>query len=127
MEVRWHSGDPTREDLTAFGHKFFQEIRIFVIEGFCRDINPATRHDSIGSAKIGPAFGVFRFHLALLNFPMQSMTTQEWIVLLLFQAPGRIRAFLIPRADVSRCWFARGLRLGAFESDDFPRHKRLIL
>ena len=127
MKVGWHSSDPTWEDFAAFGYKFFQKIRIFVIECLCCDINPATRHDSIRAAKIGPALGVFRFHLALLNLPVQGMTTQEWIVLFLFQAARRIWAFFIARADVSRCWFARGLRLGAFESDDFPRHKRLIL
>jgi hypothetical protein len=127
MKVGWHSGDPTWEDLAAFGYKFFQEIRIFVIECFCCDINPATRHDSIRTAKIGPAFGVFRFHLALLNLPVQGMTTQEWIVLFLFQAARRIGAFFIARADVSRGWFACGLCLSALENDNFPWHKRLIL
>jgi hypothetical protein len=127
MKVGWHSGDPTWEDLAAFGYKFLQEIGIFVIECLCCDINPATRHDSIRTAKIGPAFGVFRFHLALLNLPVQGMTTQEWIVLFLFQAARRIGAFFIARADVSRGWFACGLCLSALENDNFPWHKRLIL
>src|SRR6516165_5334648 len=108
MKVGWHSGDPTWEDLAAFGYKFFQEIRIFVIECFCCDINPATRHDSIRTAKIGPAFGVFWLHLVSLDFPMQGMTAQEGIVLFLFQAARCVRAFFIACADVSRGWFARG-------------------
>jgi len=122
MKVGWHSSDPTREDFAAFGYKFFQKIRIFVIECLCCDINPATRHDSIRAAKIGPALGVFRFHLVLLNFPVQGMATQKRIVLFLFQAARRIRAFFISCTDVSRGWFACGLRLSAFENDDFPWH-----
>jgi hypothetical protein len=65
--------------------------------------------------------------LALLNLPVQGMTTQEWIVLFLFQAARRIWAFFIARADVSRGWFACGLCLSALENDNFPWHKRLIL
>src|SRR5215472_3776831 len=98
MKVGWHSGDSAWKDLAAFGYKFFEQIRIFVIECFCRYVNPAARHDSIRTAKIGPAFGVFRFHLVLLNFAVQGMTTQEWIVFLLLQAARRIRTFFIARA-----------------------------
>jgi hypothetical protein len=122
MKVGRHSGDSTRENLAALGYKFLQEIRIFVVECFGRDIDSAARHDSIRAAKIGPAFGVFRFHLVLLNFPVQSVAAQVRIVLLFLQAAWRIRAFFITCADVPRGWLARGSCLGALENDNFPWH-----
>jgi hypothetical protein len=62
MKVSRHTRHTARKDLSALGDKFFQKIGIFIIDCFGCNINPATRHDSIGAAEIGSAFGGFRFH-----------------------------------------------------------------
>src|SRR6266404_4369501 len=62
MKVSRHPSHPPWKNLAALRNKFFQKVRILIIDCFGRDINPATWHDSICAAKIGPAYGVFRFH-----------------------------------------------------------------
>jgi len=102
MKVSRHPGHTAWKDLAALRDKFFQKVRIFIIDCFGRDINPATRHDSICAAKIGPAFGVFRFHGGLLHFSVQSVAAQERVVLSFLQASRGIRALLVPCADIPR-------------------------
>jgi hypothetical protein len=67
MEMGWHTRNPARKNLAAFRHKLFQEVRVFVIERFGRDIDSAARHDAISAPEIRSAFGVFRFHLGYLT------------------------------------------------------------
>jgi hypothetical protein len=62
MKVSRHPGHTPWKNLAALRNKFFQKVRILIIDCFGRDINPATWHNSICAAKIGSAFGVFRFH-----------------------------------------------------------------
>jgi hypothetical protein len=53
---------------------------------------------------------------------MERMPFQKRIVLLLLEPIGRARTFLVPRAHVTRDWFAQRFCLGAFENDYFLRH-----
>src|SRR6266704_533792 len=62
MEMGRHAGDAAGKDLAALGHKLFQEIGIFVIDRFDRDVDPAPGHGAIGAAKSGTAFGGLGLH-----------------------------------------------------------------
>ena len=121
MEVRRHTGHPSRQNLAAFGHKFLEQIRIFVVDGFRGNIDATARHDPVCPSEIRSAFGVFRFH-DLLHLPMKSTSAQERIVLFLFQPTRCIEAFFITRSHVTRNWFTFGLCLRALNSNDVPRH-----
>src|SRR5271170_7040170 len=65
--------------------------------------------------------------MSLLGLPVQRVALQEWVVFLFFQTVWRVRAFLVPRRDVTRRGFALGFRLGAFECDDIAGHDDLFL
>ena len=57
-----HAGDAAGENFAALGHEFFQEVGIFVIDRFDRNIDPAPGHGPVGAAKCGTAFGGFGLH-----------------------------------------------------------------
>ena len=63
VKMRRHARHPARKDFAAFSNKFLQQVRVFIIDCLRRDIDPATRHNAICAAEIGPAFGIFRFHV----------------------------------------------------------------
>src|SRR5215471_17210194 len=62
MEMGRHTGDAAGKNLAALGHEFLQEIGIFVIDRFDRDVDPAPGHRAVGAAKCGTAFGGFGLH-----------------------------------------------------------------
>ena len=62
VHVCRHSSHAARKDLTAFRHKFLEQIGILVIDGFDRNVDAAPRHGAISAAKSGTAFGGFRLH-----------------------------------------------------------------
>jgi hypothetical protein len=121
-----HASDAARKNFAAFGYEFFQEIRIFVIDRFDRDIDAPARHGAVGAAESGATFGGFRLHRRLLGFAVKSVFSKKRIVFFLLQSVWRARTFFIARAHVTRDRFAERLGLGAFESDDFLRHERLL-
>ena len=122
MQMRRHAGDAARENLAAFGDKFFQHIRIFVIDRFDRDVDAPARHGAIRASKGGTTLGSFGLHGWLLRFPMESMPLQEWIVFLFLEPIRRARAFLVSRSHVTRRRLAERFRLSAFQSNNFLRH-----
>src|SRR6266567_313753 len=95
--MRRHTGDAAGENLAALGHEFFQEIGVFVIDRFDRDVDPAPGHGAIGAAKSGTAFGGLGLHRQLLGFAMKRVLSQNR--------------------------FAERFRFGAFEGDDFLCHR----
>src|SRR4051812_24125248 len=64
--------------------------------------------------------------IGLFRFPVKRMLLQKGIVFFLLQPVRRLRALLVPRAHVTRSRFAERLCLGAFESDNFLRHKLFL-
>jgi hypothetical protein len=122
VQMRRHPGDAARKDFTALGHKFFQEIRVFVIKGFNGDVDSTPRHGAVRPTKGGAAFGGFRLHRRLLGLAMQGMPLKKWIVFLFLQPIRSSRAFLVPRRHVARRRFAQRFRFGAFQRDYLLRH-----
>src|SRR5205814_5922162 len=122
MEVRRHAGDPAGKDLAALGHEFFQEIGIFVIDRFDRDVDPAPGHGAISAAKSGTAFGGLRLHRELLGFAMKRVLSQKRIVFLFLEPVRGARTFFVPFGHVARKWFAERFRFGAFEMDNSLCH-----
>ena len=123
MEVRRHTGDAAGKNLAALGHEFFQEIGIFVIDRFNRDVDPAPGHGAIGAAKSGTAFGGLGLHRQLLGFAMKRVLSQKRIVFLFLEPVRRARTFFVPKRHVTRNRFAERFRFGAFESDNFLCHR----
>ena len=123
MQVRRHAGDAARKNLAAFGHEFLQEIGILIIDCFNGDVDATTRHRAIGTAEGGTAFGCFRLHGGLLGLAMERVLPQEPIVFFLFQTIWRLRTFLVSLAHVTRNGLPKGLGFGAFERNDFLRHR----
>jgi len=123
MEVRRHTGDAAGKNFAALGHEFFQEIGIFVIDRFNRDVDPAPGHGAIGTAKCGTAFGGLGLHWKLLSFAMKRVLSQKRIVFLFLEPVRRTRAFFVPHSHVTRNWLAERFRFGAFESDNFLCHR----
>src|SRR5437762_2640718 len=70
-QLRGHARDATGENLAALGDKFFQEIRVLVVDRFDGDVDPAARHGTISAAEGGTAFGGFGLHGELLRFAMK--------------------------------------------------------
>jgi hypothetical protein len=126
MQMRRHTGDTARKNLAAFGDKFFQHIRVLIIDRFDRDVDSPSRHGAIRPAKGGTTLGSFGLHGWLLRFPMESMPFQEWIVFLFLEAIGRARAFLVSRGHVTRRRLMECFRLGAFQNNNFLRHFLLL-
>ena len=62
VHVRRHACDSPRQNFPALGHELFQQIGIFVIDCFRRDIDAAARHGTIGASKGGAAFGGLWLH-----------------------------------------------------------------
>jgi hypothetical protein len=62
MHVRGHAGDAARQDFAAFGHEFFQQVRVLVIDRLRRDIDAPPRHRPIGATKSGASFGSLGLH-----------------------------------------------------------------
>lgn len=62
VHVCGHARDPTRQNLAALRNKFFQKIRVLVIDCLHGDVDPSPRHGPIGTAKCGTAFWSFRLH-----------------------------------------------------------------
>ncbi len=122
VHVCWHAGHAARKNLAAFADEFFQEIRIFVIDCFERNIDPTPWHWSISAAERGTALWRFWLHWWLLGFAVQRVSPQKRIVFLFLQAVRRARTFFISRGHVTRGGFAQSFRLGAFKSDNFLRH-----
>jgi hypothetical protein len=127
MQVRRHAGDATWKNFAAFGHELFQEIGIFVINRFNRDVDAAARHGAIGATKSGTTFGGFGLHEKLFRLPMERVLSQKGIVFFLFQSIGRARAFFVSLSRVTRNRFAERLCLGAFERNDLLGHGELFL
>jgi hypothetical protein len=121
MEMRRHSGHAAGQDLSTFSDKFLQQIWILVIDGLSGNIDPATRHNSVGPSEIGSAFGGFGFHY-LFHLPMKRTAFQERIVFFLFQSTWRVKALFVTRGDITRSRFAFRFRLRALNSNDIPRH-----
>src|SRR4029453_1084253 len=69
MQMRRHAGDAARENLAAFGDKFFQHIRIFVIDLFDRDVDSPSWHRAIRPSKCGTTLGSFGLHRWFPLFP----------------------------------------------------------
>src|SRR5207244_6861470 len=118
-----HAGDAAGKNLAALGHEFFQQIGVFVIDRFDRDVEPAWRHGEIGAAKCGSAFSGLGLHRKLFGFAMKRVLTQKRIVFLFFEPVRRLLAFLVPLGHITRNRFAKRLRFGAFEGDNFLGHK----
>ncbi len=57
-----HASNAARQNFSALGDEFFQEIGIFVIDRLDGDVDPAARHSAIGAAESGTAFGGFGLH-----------------------------------------------------------------
>ena len=57
-----HAGDAAGKNFAALGHEFFQEIGIFVIDRFDRDVDPAAWHRAVGATESGTAFGGLGLH-----------------------------------------------------------------
>src|SRR5688500_316781 len=57
---------------------------------------------------------------------MKGVPLQERIVFLFLEPVRRARTLLVPGAHVTRDRLAERFRFGAFESDDFLRHKLLL-
>jgi hypothetical protein len=66
MQISGHAGDAPRQDLTAFGDKFAEQIGVFIIQCLDCDIDAPPRHGAIGATEIRSAFGGFRFHKTTL-------------------------------------------------------------
>ena len=62
VHVRRHACDSPRQNFPALGHELFQQIGIFVIDCYRRDIDAAARHGAIGASKGGAAFGGLWLH-----------------------------------------------------------------
>lgn len=122
MQMRRHAGDAARENLAAFSDKFFQHIRIFIIDRFDGDVDSSSRHGAIRPAKCGTTLGSFGLHSSLLRFPMESMPLEKRIVFLFLEPIGRAGAFLVSRGHVTRRRLVERFRLGAFQSNNFLRH-----
>jgi hypothetical protein len=69
MQMRRHAGDAARENFAAFGDKFFQHIRVFVINRFDRDVDSPARHGAIRASKCGTTLGSFGLHGWFTSFP----------------------------------------------------------
>src|SRR5207244_12268364 len=111
--MRRHAGDAAGENLAALGHEFFQEIGIFVIDRFNRDVDPAPGHGAIGTAKCGTAFGGLGLHWKLLSFVMKRVLSQKRIVFLFLESVRRELVFFILTIYVTRYWFSVRLCFGA--------------
>ena len=121
MKMGRHPGHSSRQDFAAFGDEFLEQVRVFVIDGFCGNIDATARHDPVGSSEIRSAFGIFRFHY-LLHLPMKGASAKKRIVLFLLQAAGCIKAFFVTCGHVTRYRFTFRFRLRALKSDDISRH-----
>ena len=62
MEVSRHSREAAGKNFATFGNEFFQNIGVFIVDRVDGDVHPATRHDAVGTAKIGAALSGFRLH-----------------------------------------------------------------
>ncbi len=125
VHMRRHSGHAARQNLSAFGHEFFQQIRIFVIDRFRRDVDATSRHDAIGAAKRGAALGSFGLH-DLPGLAVECVPLEERIIFFLLQPIRRAQTFFVARGHVARDRRAGSLRLCAFQSDYFLRHSSLF-
>jgi hypothetical protein len=66
VEMGRHPSDAAGKNFAALGHEFFQEIGIFVIDRFDRDVDPAPGHGAVSAAKCGTAFGGLGLHESYL-------------------------------------------------------------
>ena len=119
--MRRHSSHAARQDLSAFGDKFLQQIWILVVDGLGGNIDPTARHDSVCPSEIGPAFSGFGFHY-LFHLPVKRTALQERIVFFLFQSTRRVEALFVTRGDITRSGLTFRFRLRALNSNDVPRH-----
>src|SRR5438132_8341378 len=65
--------------------------------------------------------------IGLFGFAMKRVLSQKRIVFLFLEPVRRARAFFVPRGHVTRDRFAERFRFGAFEGDNFLRHRRYSL
>ena len=127
VHVCGHAGNSTRQNFAALRDKFFQKIRVLVIDCLHGDIDPAARHGPIGAAKCGTAFWSFRLHRLLLSLPVQRAPPQKRIVFFLLQAIRCPRTFLIALRHVARRRLPECFSFGAFEGNNFLGHERRSL
>ena len=83
VHVCGHAGNATRQNFAALRNKFFQKIRVLVIDCLEGDIDPAPRHGTIGAAKCGTAFWSFWLHSWLPGLAVQGTLPQKRIVFFL--------------------------------------------
>jgi hypothetical protein len=62
VHVGRHAGNTARQDLSALGDKFAEQIRVLVIDRLGRNIDATAGHGAVGAAESGTAFGGFRLH-----------------------------------------------------------------
>jgi hypothetical protein len=121
MKMCWHTGDPSRQNFTAFSHEFLEQIRVFIVDSLCGYVDSTPRHNPICPSKIRSAFGVLGFH-DLLHLAMQGASAEERIVLFFLQPAWCVGAFFVASTNVTRNRLACRSRFRALKSDDFPRH-----
>lgn len=122
VQVCRHSREAAGQNFPTFRHEAFQHLRIFVVDRFDSQINPAAGHRAVCPTKIRAAFCGFRLHDELLGFAMKRVALQVRIILLFFEPVWSARALFVSFRHISRNGFAECSRLGAFESDDFLCH-----
>ena len=127
MHVRRHARNSTRQNFAALCDKFFQKIRVLVIDCLHGDIDPAPRHGPIRAAKCGTAFWSFWLHGWLLGLAVQGAPPQKRIVFFLLQAIWRPWTFLIASRHVTRRRLPKRFSFGAFKSNNLLRHERRSL
>src|SRR5437867_4416824 len=69
MQMRGHPRDAARENFATFGNKFFQHIRVFVIDRFEGDVDSPSRHGAVRTSECGTTLGSFGLHRSFTWFP----------------------------------------------------------
>jgi hypothetical protein len=133
LVMGWKPGIFAGKNATLVSHELPEQIDIFVIQGIRREINfrfwPRSPHFRKRPAATTAFFrfvrSSFSRHKRLLDFPMQGMAAQGWIVLLDFQFL-RLQLF-VPRGGITGGRFAFFPRFRAFNGDYFPWHRSFFL
>ena len=91
-------------NLTGFGAEFLQKIGVEVMNSFCGNIQPPSRHSTIRPTEIDGSLFVFRAHFSenLSFLAMQSAALQVGVEFDFFQSPRRPQTLFVPRCDIDR-------------------------
>jgi len=125
VHVRGHASDAAWNDFPSFGNKPFQEIRVFVIDGLDREVNPAAGHRAVCAPEVRAALWCFWLHGWLFDFPVKGVPLEVRVVFFLLKTPRGFWALFISFAHVARYGFSLGTRFCAFQRDDFLCHVSL--